>query len=262
MSDALAIAATGMQAQQVHLDTIAHNLANLKTNGFKAGRVQFVDFMGDRPKMQMEALDAGSTASWTSPAGLGVGVGPISKSFAMGALQQTESAFDVSIRGEGFLEVLLPDGRTAYTRGGTLKIDAHGQLSTAEGHPFKAGIHLPTDFQGLVLEDDGRVLAQVAGQSQALDLGRLDLVQFVNPQGLLPMGDGLYVASAAAGEPRVKRPGEDGVGTLAQGHLEASNVKMIDEMLNLMVAQRSYEANVKVAQAADEVLGMINGLRR
>ena len=262
MSDALAIAATGMKAQQFHLDTVAHNLANLKTNGFKAGRVQFFDLMGSRAMAQAELGDIGLSAMPAGSMGLGVGVGAMSRFFGMGELQATDSAFDLAVRGEGFLEVLLPDGRSAYTRGGSLTMDAQGLLSTAEGHPLKAGIHLPVGMQRLVLEPDGQVLAQVAGQTQAIDLGRLDLVQFANPQGLIPWGDGLYVASAAAGEPRVKRPGEEGLGTMAQGHLEASNVKMIDEMLNLMVAQRSYEANVKVAQAADEVLGLINGLRR
>ncbi len=264
MFDALYIGATGMQAQQLNVDTIANNLANVNTTGFKKARVSFSDLVAKdsaRAASSPVEADAGFISQGLR-LGAGVGVASLSKLFDMGDLKKTDSPFDVTVQGDGFLEVLMPDGSSAYTRGGTLKVNKDGQLATLAGYALKPGITVPEDTQSLILQPDGRVQARVANQASAMDIGKIDLVRFASPQGLLAEGDNLYRSSSASGESISVRAAEDGAGSLAQGYLEGSNVKMVEEMVNLMVAQRSYEANVKIVQAADEILGLVNGLRR
>ncbi len=264
MFDALYIGATGMQAQQLNVDTTANNLANVNTNGYKRARVGFSDLMlRDTGRVTPTGTegDSGLLAA-VSRLGAGVGISGIGKMFDAGDLKKSDSAYDVAIQGSGFLEVVMPDGGRAFARGGTLKVNKDGQLATLAGYPLKPGITVPDNLQALTIAADGHVQGTVAGQSTPVDLGQLELVRFNNPQGLLAQGDNLYRASDASGEAIAGKSGEDGMGTIAQGYVEASNVKMVDEMVNLMVAQRSYEANVKVVQAADDMAGMVNGLRR
>jgi flagellar basal-body rod protein FlgG len=260
MFDALSIGATGMQAQQLNVETIANNLANANTPAFKKGRVGFTDLM------VREAMRAGEPGADAAPAvqrlGLGVGVTSVTKVFDSGELQKTASPLDVAIRGEGFLEASMPDGSSVFFRGGTLKVNSDGLLASPTGLPLKPAVAIPDNAQSLVIAQDGRVLATVANQSTPIEAGRIDLVRFPNPAALAAQGDNLYGASEASGEPTLARAGEDGAGTLAQGFLEGSNVKMVDEMVNLMLAQRAYEASVKVVQAADEMLGLVNNLRK
>ncbi len=255
MSDALHIAATGMQAQQLQLDAIANNMANANTPAYKKSRVSFSDLVV-RQTAVTEVARAGGAG------GAGVGVATVSRVFDAGELKKTESPLDLAIQGEGFIELLLPDGTRGFTRGGSLKVNADGLLATAAGLPLKPGIHVPEGAQELVILADGRVQARLANQTTAVDLGQLELVRFTNPHALRAQGEGVYRTTEATGEGVVARPGEEGSGTLAQGFLEGSNVKLIDEMVNLMIAQRSYEASVKVVQAADEMMGLVNGLRR
>ncbi len=264
MFDALYIGATGMQAQQLNVDTIANNLANVSTTGFKKGRVNFSDLMVNDTSRTASLGNHAATGLLSPMArlGAGVGVASLSKMFDVGDLKKTDSAYDVTIQGDGFFEVTMPDGHRAYTRGGTLKIGQEGQLATQSGFVLKPGITVPDNTQALIIQPDGRVQARVGNQTALTDIGTLALVRFSNPQGLLAQGDNLYRSSDASGEAIAGRPGEDGVGALAQGYLEGSNVKLVDEMVNLMVGQRVYEANVKVVQASDEMLGMVNGLRR
>lgn len=265
MFDALSIAATGMQAQQLNVETIANNLANVNTVGFKKGRVGFADLMvreiSSAASPTAEDLRAGVLGG-TSRVGAGVAVASVAKVFDLGELKKTESPFDLAIQGEGFLEVSLPDGTSAFTRGGTLKINRDGLLADSAGHPLKPAISVPDNAQALVIGRDGRVQVRLANQANLVELGQLELARFNGPGLLTALGDNLYRASAASGEPTIARPGEDGAGMLAQGYLEASNVKMVDEMVNLMLAQRAYEASVKVVQAADEMLGLVNTLRK
>lgn len=264
MFDALYIGATGMQAQQLNVDTIANNLANVSTTGYKRGRVNFADLMVNDTS-RTAALGNQAAIGLMSPMarlGAGVGVASLSKVFDVGDLKKTDSAFDVTIQGDGFFEVAMPDGSRAFTRGGTLKIGQDGQLATQSGFALKPGITVPDNTQALIIQPDGRVQARVGNQTAPIDIGVLALVRFSNPQGLLAQGDNLYRSSDASGEAIGGRPGEDGIGALAQGYLEGSNVKLVDEMVNLMVGQRVYEANVKVVQAADEMMSMVNGLRR
>lgn len=264
MLDALQIAATGMQAQQLHVDTIANNLANVNTNGFKKGRIAFYDLVS-RVADRTLADAANAADRPLDPArrlGLGVGVAMVSKQFDGGDVRKTDSAFDLAISGDGFLEVTLADGSRAFSRGGTLKVNADGLLALQAGQPLAGAITVPDNAVALTIATDGRVHATIPGSVRPAELGQIDLVRFMAPGGLIALGEGLYKSTEGSGEPISGRAGEDPIGTLRQGFVEGSNVKLVDEMVNLMVAQRAYEANVKVAQAADEMLGMVNGLRK
>lgn len=256
MLDAFYIGATGMQAQQAHVDAIANNLTNVNTPGFKKTRVSFTDLV-----LSGGILGA-AVESGVPGIGAGVQVAAAAQVFEAGDLARTGGAMDVAIVGDGFLELAMADGSRGYARGGTLKINADGQLATQSGVALKPGISLPDNAQSVVISASGRVQVRVAGQDALAEAGQLELVRFANPQGLLAQGGNVYRATDASGEAIAGRPGEDGMGTLAQGVLEGSNVKLVDEMVNLMVAQRAYEASAKVVQAADEMLGLINGLRR
>ncbi|HSV34277.1 MAG TPA: flagellar basal-body rod protein FlgG [Ramlibacter sp.] len=265
MFDALYIGATGMQAQQLSVETIANNLANVNTTGFKKGRVGFADLMVrdalGAVSPTAEEAHAGALAAGRR-LGAGVSVASLSKVFDMGEVKKTDNPLDLAIEGEGFLEVTLPDGASAFVRGGALKVNKDGLLSTSAGHALKPAIAIPDNAESLVIGRDGRVQVRLPNQTQPVEVGQIDLVRF-NGAGLLtPMGDNLYRVSEASGDPISLRPGEQGAGTLSQGHMESSNVKMVDEMVNLMLAQRAYEASVKVVQAADEMLGMVNNLRK
>jgi flagellar basal-body rod protein FlgG len=262
MIDALHIGATGMQAQQTQLDTIANNLANASTPGFKRSRVTFADLV--TRGATAAAVDGGTDAAAGDASALGSGVGAarVARIFDQGSMQQTGGALDVAIAGEGFLAVTLPDGSRAYSRGGTLKVAADGALLDPSGHPLQPGITIPVNATGVVFGKDGRVQITMPDQATPIEAGQLQLVRFVEPGALVPAGSNLYRTTEASGEPITGTAGQDGLGELTQGHLEGSNVNMVDEMVNLMVAQRAYEASVKVVQACDEVLAMVNGLRK
>ena len=262
MFDALYISATGMQAQQLNVDTIANNLANVNTTGFKKGKVGFADLMTREAARLIPAAEDAGVLGGGVRRGAGVGIATLSKLFDMGDLKKTELPYDLAIQGEGFLELTMPDGSSAYTRGGTFKVNHGGLLATQAGYPIKGGFAIPDNVQSLVIDSGGRVQIQVAGQTAPVELGQIDLVRFTNASGLLAQGDNLYRAGTASGEAIAAKATEDGMGSVAQGFLEGSNVKLPEEMVNLMVAQRVYEANVKMLQASDEMLGMINGLRK
>ena len=265
MLDALYIGATGMQAQQLNVDTIANNLANMNAASFKKGRVSFADMVvsGSRQMQPMAAMDGNSGVFGDMyRTGAGVGIANLSKMFDLGDIKKTDSAMDVAILGDGFFEVTMPDGTRAYTRGGTLKVNADGLLATQAGYPLAPGITVPGNVKALLIGGDGRVMLQLADQDAPVQAGTLELVRFSSPGMLAAQGDNLYRASEASGDVIAGRAGEDGAGTLQQGFVEGSNVKMVEEMVNLMVAQRAYEASVKVVQASDEMLGMVNNLRR
>ena len=255
MNDALYIAATGLQAQKQHVDTIANNLANVSTPGFKRGSVQFQDLM------QREAAQE-LAAGLPSPhaGGMGVGVTAAVKAFEPGELQRTDNPMHLAVRGDGFIEVLLTDGSTAYTRGGGLMVNQDGMLATIEGHELRPAIRVGRDVRDLQVAPDGTVTG--ADGNRRVELGRLELTMFGNPGGLKPLGQNVYAATTASGDAMPVRAGEEGQGAFAHGYQEASNVRLVDEMVTLMVAQRAYEMNVKVIQAADEMLGMSNNLRR
>jgi len=265
MFDALYISATGMQAQQANVDNVANNLANVDTPGFKKARVSFTDLVMRegvaQAAMGAEGMPVGPLASQPG-LGSGVAIASVRRLFDAGDLKQTGSMYDVAIQGDGFLEIAMPDGTRAFSRGGTLKVDGDGLLTTLAGYPLKPRIAVPANATAMTLLSDGRVRFTVPGRDGPVEGGQLELVRFANPGALVALGGDLYRASESSGEPAAGRAGQDGVGSLAQGFLEGSNVKMVDEMVGLMVAQRAYEANVKVIQASDEMLGMVNNLRK
>jgi len=259
MNDALYIAATGMHSQQKSVDTIANNLANVNTLGFKRSKVSFEDlvYRGMQPGGPVQAGGAGTL--WQ---GSGVGIASLAKVFAAGELRKTDQPLDLAIDGAGFIEVSAPDGSPAYSRGGSLTVDRDGMLASAEGYVLKPGIHVGVDAEQLTIQPDGRVLVRAAGQAEAGEVGRIELVRFADTDGLSALGGNLYRPSERSGDAIHGKAGEDGLGRLAQGTVEASNVRLIDEMVGLMAAQRAYESSVKVIQAADEMLAMSNNLRK
>jgi flagellar basal-body rod protein FlgG len=253
MNDALYIAATGLQAQQAGLNAVADNLANTNTPAFKAGRVAFADLIAPR---------TGAAASSTSTGGIGVMVSGVSKDFKPGELKQTGAALDIALQGQGFIEVLQADGSAAYTRGGTLAVNKDGLLTTASGELLKPEIQLPSNMTRLVIGRDGHVGATEGNSQAPSEVGRLSIVDFANPAGLKPVGNGLYIATEASGEPIAGHAGEDGMGTFMQGSVESANIDMNSQMIALMLAQRGYELSARVVQAADTLMELTNNLRR
>jgi flagellar basal-body rod protein FlgG len=267
MPDALYIGATGMQAQQMNVDTIANNLANVNTTAFKKGRISFTDLMvleSTRIGSGAGKVDGAQDADGPQPVmmGNGVGIATSSKVFDSGTTTATGSAWDVAIQGDGFFKVTLADGSTAYTRGGTLKVNTDGQLATQSGLVLQPAISVPANVSSLAISSDGVITVTAANQTKPTQLAQLQITRFTNPTALQAQGDGVYVANDAAGDPTTAIPGQDGLGSLQQGYLEGSNVQMVDEMVNLIVAQRAYEASSKIVQASDEMMQMVNNLRR
>lgn len=253
MNDALYIAATGMKAQTGQLDAIANNVANASTPGFKRSSLRFGDLVSAEPGAQGLGEKAAVAA--------GVRIGALQRSFAAGELRRTDDVMSIAIQGEGFLEVQLPDGSAAFARGVRLQTNADGLLATADGLVLRQHIHVPGDVRALLVGEDGQVQGRDdAGRTVAL--GRIELAVFASPAGLVPIGDGLWRSGTSSGEAVLAPPGEAGAGRLKQGYQEASNVQLVEEMVQLMVAQRAYEMNVKVMQAADEIAGMTNNLRK
>lgn len=259
MMNSLYIGATGMHAQQQNVDSIANNLANVNTTGFKKNRVAFTDAFY---KVAGSTALAADGIADPVVVGMGTMVSGNAKSFAPGEIKQTNGALDVAIRGNGFLEVQLPDGSSAYTRHGALQVTKDGLLGTSEGYALKQHIQIPTEALEVIIDNAGKVSARMQNEKELVELGQLELTMFANPEGLDPIGDNLYVASQRTGNTINAKPGEDGMGSIAQGFLESSNVQLAEEMVNLVLAQRAYELNAKVIQASDEMLSISNNLRR
>lgn len=259
MNDSLYIAATGMQMQQKNVDTISNNLANVTTPGYKSARVNFEDLMY-RDLSGAAPLPSGGASQLLQ--GGGVSVASIVKSFAAGELKKTDSQFDLAIQGDGFIEVVDAEGTPAYMRGGTLGVDKDGFLVATSGQSLKSSIRVGTDAKAITIDADGRVLVQSASQTSASEVGKIDLVRFADVSGLEAIGGNLYRPSERSGDAIAGTPGEDNMGTFAQGYQEASNVNLVQQMVDLMVAQRAYESSAKVIQASDEMLAMSNSLRK
>jgi len=259
MIDSLYIGASGMHAQQMNVDVIANNLANVNTTSFKKSRVDFEDLMYRNVARANGPIGSADNAHRL---GVGTAIASAEKVFSDGDLKKTERPLDLAIRGPGFLEVLMPDGNAAYTRSGALQIGGDGMLSTIDGRRLADSIHVPSDATGILIYPNGQVMAQIPRSSQLMEIGQIRLAQFTNPAGLQPMGDNLYVPTEKSGDAQSGTPGEGGRGQLAQGFLETSNVKLVEEMVNLILGQRAYEINSKVVQASDEMLSIINGLYR
>jgi len=255
-------AASGMEAQQLNMDVVANNLANVNTTGFKRSRVDFQDLVYQTIRPAGTTVAEGAEV----PAGIQVGLGShpaaVQKVFSQGDFQQTQNPLDVAIEGDGFLQVLRPDGTIAYTRDGTLKLDSQGRLVNSDGFALEPEITIPAEATQVAIGADGTVSVSLPGQTQPQQLGQIQLAKFLNPAGLNALGKNLFAPTGASGEAITGTPGRDGFGTLGQGMVEMSNVRIVDEMVNMIVAQRAYEVNSKSIQTADDMLAIANNLRR
>jgi flagellar basal-body rod protein FlgG len=260
MIRSLWIAKTGMEAQQTQLDTISHNLANVGTNGFKRGHVVFEDLI----YQNLRQAGAASSDQTQLPTGLQVGLGvrPVasSRNFSQGNLQQTSNNLDLAIKGQGFFQIQQPDGTTAYTRDGSLQVDANGQLVTNAGYAVQPGITIPPNAQSITIAADGTVSVALAGQTTPQTVGQLTLASFVNPAGLEPRGQNLWAETAASGAPQAGAPGSNGLGMLQQGVVETSNVNVVEELVAMIQTQRAYELNSKAIQTSDQMLQRLGQL--
>jgi flagellar basal-body rod protein FlgG len=260
MLRSLWISKTGMEAQQLQLDNISHNLANVATNGYKKSHAVFEDLIYQNLRQSGSA-----TSDQTQlPSGLQVGLGvrPVAtaRDFTQGSLQQTSNTLDVAISGNGFLQVTLPDGTTGYTRDGDMKMDANGQLVTNNGYPIQPGITIPPNAQSISIGTDGTVSVTLPGTPTPSTLGQLQLANFANPGGLDPKGGNLYAETAASGSPAAAVPGTNGLGTLRQGFVETSNVNVVEELVSMISTQRAYELNSKAIQTSDQMLQRLGQL--
>ena len=262
MIRALYTAASGMNAQQANIDNIANNLANVNTSGFKKSRVEFEDLVYQKIK----AAGSPSSSEGESPVGLEAGLGSravaTSRNFTSGNLRSTGSSLDLAVEGGGFFQVSLPGGETGYTRAGMFHVNGQGEVVTNEGYALQPNLNIPANATSITISKDGIVSVTVPGQGTPQQVGTLELAQFQNPAGLEARGGNIYVVTNASGDPTTGVPGTDGLGTLVQGFVEDSNVSVVEEMVNMILGQRAYEANSKVIRAADEMLQQVNGLGR
>jgi flagellar basal-body rod protein FlgG len=263
MLRALYTAATGMGAQQMNLDNVANNLANSSTAGFRRRRLQFQDLLYQNLVMP----GAAATQQTTLVAGLQIGLGTRASASEVVQMQgdasATGSPLDLAIQGDGFFQVSLPSGETAYTRSGAFHMDASGNMVTAEGDPITPAITIPTGSTSITIGADGTVSVTQPGQQAASQVGSIQLALFPNPGGLNSIGKNLFLATTASGDPIAGTPGgSDGLGTIQQGYLEQSNVDVVEEFIQMILAQRSYEANSRVVTSADQMLQQLNNLAR
>lgn len=260
MIRSLWISKTGLDAQQTNLDVVANNLANVNTNGFKRSRAVFEDLLYQTLR-QPGAL---STQQTQVPTGLQVGTGvrPVAteRVHTQGNLTQTGNAFDLAINGPGFLQVQMPDGTIAYTRDGSLHVDAQGQVVTSNGYPLATPITVPANALKVSIGSDGTVSVNVPGQVNAQNVGAIQLASFVNPAGLQSLGQNLYAETSASGAPQSGSPGTNGLGLLNQGYVETSNVNVVEELVSMIQTQRAYEINSKAIQTSDQMLQRLSQL--
>lgn len=260
MIRSLWIAKTGLDAQQTQMDVISNNLANVSTSGFKRARAVFEDLL----YQTIRQPGAQSSEQTQVPSGLqiGTGVKPVAteRIFTQGNLQQTSNSKDVAIQGNGFFQVLMPDGTTSYSRDGSFQADANGQLVTSSGYAVQPGITIPADTQTLTIARDGTVSVTQAGSSASVTIGTLQLAMFINPSGLQSLGENLYAETASSGTPSSNAPGSNGAGLLNQGYVETSNVNVVEELVNMIQTQRAYEINSKAISTSDEMLQRLTQL--
>lgn len=255
---ALHVARTGLDAQSSRMRVIANNLANVNTTGFKRDRAQFETLA----YQTMVAAGAPSSAEARYATGLSLGTGVqmtgTARINSQGTLTQTDNPLDIAIEGEGFFQVAMPDGRIAYTRSGNFNLSAEGQIVTSDGLQLQPQVQVPEGVESITIGADGTISAKMTGEAEATELGQIELARFVNPPGLQALGDNLFVESAASGAPQVGAAGLDGRGNVRQGMLEASNVNVVQELVDMIETQRAYEVNSKMISATDEMLRNAN----
>jgi flagellar basal-body rod protein FlgG len=250
-----------MQAQTANIDVISNNLANVNTSGFKRSRTEFQDLLYETVRAPGISTANGSEVPTGIQIGHGTRLVATQKVFVQGDFQNTQNELDLAIEGQGFFQVIQINGDIAYTRAGNFKIDSDGRLVTADGFILEPEITIPTDALDVSITPDGMVSVLQPGQTEPSDIGTLQLAHFVNPAGLRYIGRNLLVQTTSSGEPTTGAPGEDALGTVAQGYLEMSNVSVVDEMVNMITAQRAYEINSKAIQTSDEMLQVANNLK-
>jgi flagellar basal-body rod protein FlgG len=257
---ALFSAATGMQSQQLNIDVIANNLANVNTDGFKKSRADFQDLL----YQTLRAPGSAETTSTQSPTGIQVGLGTrpaaVQRVFLQGGFTQTGNPLDLAVEGDGFFQVTLQNGDTAYTRAGSLKLDNQSRVVTSDGDPLEPAITVPITAEHVSVGQDGIVTVTLPGQSAPSQIGQIQTVRFPNPAGLRALGRNLSAETDSSGTPQVGTPGSDGRGTILQGFLEQSNVSVVEELIALIVGQRAYEITSRAINAADEMLRVTNGI--
>jgi len=251
----LSTGATGMMAQQLNVEVISNNIANMSTTGFKRQRAEFQDLLYQNNRRPGATS---SDANTIVPSGIQIGVGVraagVYRIYEQGNLTSTGNSYDVAISGKGFFQITLPSGETAYTRSGSFQVNAQGQVVTADGYLLNPNITVPQGALSVSIDNTGIVEARISGQAAAQQLGQITLANFVNEAGLEAVGDNLFLETAASGQPIVGNPNTNGLGTLRQGYLETSNVNPVQEITNLITAQRAYDMNSKVITTSDEML--------
>ncbi len=261
MLKTLNTAATGLMAQQTSMEVTANNLANVNTAGFKKSRAEFEDLMYHTVKEPGQASGLNSVTPTGVQTGLGVRTAGVQKDFALGSAIMTKNPLDLQIEGSGFFQILTPEGQVSYTRDGAFKKDPQGKMIDKNGNFLQPEITIPADASGIEISNSGEVRIIQGLSDIPVQVGQIDIVNFVNPAGLRNIGRNLYVQTPASGQPIATRPGLQGTGQLAQGQLEGSNVNIVDEMVNMIATQRFYETNSKAVQAADQMLQSTNNLR-
>lgn len=258
----LDIGATGMLAQQMNVDVISNNIANMTTTGHKRQRAAFQDLIYQNiQRPGSTSSDSGTTVPSGLQLGLGVRTGSVYRQHAQGAIQITENPLDLAITGEGFFQITLPDGATAYTRDGTFQMNENGELVTVQGFTVDPGITIPADALSITVNESGEVLVSLPNQTASSNVGQIQLANFANPTGLEAIGDNLLLETDASGSPTTGNPGTNEFGRLRQGALEQSNVNIVEEITLLIAAQRAYEMNSTVISTSDEMLQTVSQLR-
>jgi flagellar basal-body rod protein FlgG len=259
---ALYTAASGMNAQQANIDNVANNLANVNTVGFKKSRVDFEDLVYQQIKAPGTPTSQEANAAIGLESGLGTRAVATVRNFGVGNLRSTNSPLDMAVEGNGFFQIALPGGETGYTRAGGLHLNGEGQVVTADGLALEPQISIPSNALSITVSKDGIVSVALPGQPEPQQVGTIELAMFQNAAGLQARGGNVFVATSASGDPITGVPGTDGMGTIAQGFLEESNVSVVEEMVQMILGQRAYEANSRVIRAADEMLQQVNNLAR
>ena len=262
MMRSLDIGATGMLAQQQNVDVISNNIANTTTSGFKRQRAEFHDLIyQNKMRPGAPSSDAGTTMPTGMQFGLGVGLGSIYRLHEQGTIKMTENPLDLAITGEGYYQIEMPNGETAYTRSGVFQLNENGEIVTAQGYALQPGTTVPDDAEDIVVNVEGEVLVKLPNTVAMQNVGQIQLATFVNPAGLEGIGDTLFLETDASGAATVGNPGEEHYGQIRQGALENSNVNVVEEITNLITAQRSYEMNSKVITTSDEMLQTVTNIR-